>query len=117
MERWSVGRRAFVVAQAGRVHEGQGTLAALGPDVKLGERAHGSVVDIAPTILHALGVPIARDLDGRVIDALFEPQSLARNPVRFVDTYGQRGAISTARSGTPLDQEMIDRLRSLGYVR
>jgi hypothetical protein len=117
MERWSAGKRAFVVAQAGRVREGRGTLAASGSGVKLGAVAQGAVVDIAPTILHALGVPIARDLDGRVIDALFEPRVLASNPVRYVDTYGQRGAISAVRSGTPLDREMIDRLRSLGYVR
>jgi hypothetical protein len=117
MERWRVGKRAFVVAEAGRVREGRGTLTARGPGVKLEGIADGAVVDVAPTILYALGVPIARDLDGRVIEALFEPQFLASNPVRFVDTYGRRGAISAVRSGTPLDQEMIDRLRSLGYVR
>jgi hypothetical protein len=117
MERWHVGRQAFVVAQPGRVREGQGTLAALGTGLKLGARAHGAIVDMAPTILYALGVPIARNLDGRVIEALFEPAFLASHPVRFVDTYGQRGAISAIRGGTPLDQEVIDRLRSLGYVR
>ena len=117
MERWSVGRRAFIVAQAGRVQAGRGTLSAVGPGVKSGADAHGAAVDIAPTILYALGVPISRDLDGRVIEGLFEPQSLARSPVRFVETYGQRGVISAVRSGAPLDQEMIDRLRSLGYVR
>lgn len=117
MNRWREGRRAFVVTQAGRLHEGRGTLAALGPGMKIGTRTDGGALDVAPTILHALGVPVARDLDGRVIDAMFDPGFLASHPVRFVESYGLLGAISTARSGTPLDQEMIDRLRSLGYVR
>ncbi len=40
----------------------------------------------------------------------------ARYPVRHVETYGVPSALR-CRAGQPLDQEMIDRLRSLGYVR
>jgi hypothetical protein len=34
-----------------------------------------------------------------------------------VTTYGPPIAQPSLREGKPLDQEMIDRLRSLGYVR
>ena len=117
VSRWREGKRAFIVTQAGRLHEGEGTLAAIGAGLHAGTRTQGGVLDVAPTILHALGVPIARDLDGHVLDALFDPGFLTRHPVRSVETYGLLGALSAERSGTPLDQEMIDRLRSLGYVR
>jgi hypothetical protein len=111
------GHNVFVITQAGRLHQGRGILAALGAGLQMNPGVHGTVLDVAPTILHALGVPLARDLDGRVVTGLFNTAFLERHPVRFVDTYGRRGAVTAARGEAPLDQEMIDRLRSLGYVR
>jgi type I phosphodiesterase/nucleotide pyrophosphatase len=113
-------QRLFVITQAGRQHEGFGILAALGPGLRAGghvSAVRATVLDVAPTILHALGVPIARDLDGRVVTDLFERETLERHPVREIDSYGLRGTISAVRGGIPLDQETIDRLRSLGYVK
>lgn len=110
-------RRVFLVTQPGRLHQGTGILAALGPGLQPHASVPGSVVDVAPTILHALGVPISRELDGRVVTGLFRPDLLGQHPVREVEAYGPRGPVTAARGGAPLDQEMIDRLRSLGYVR
>ena len=109
--------RVFVISQPGRVHQGAGMMTVRGPGFETTRRVAGTTLDIAPTILHALGVPIARDLDGSVLSGLFSAESLSRFPVRYVSTYGQRGAVSVARGSQPLDQETIDRLRSLGYVR
>jgi hypothetical protein len=81
----------------------------------LGE--HYDATDIAPTILYALGVPASRDLAGKPILDLFTPEFVARYPVRYVTTYGPPVAPSASRRGQPLDQETIDRLRSLGYVK
>lgn len=60
---------------------------------------------------------MVRDLDGRVIEALFAPDSLAKYPVRSVDSYGLKGTVARPRNGQPLDEEAIERLRSLGYLR
>jgi hypothetical protein len=109
--------RVFLVAQPGRIHQGAGTLAVQGPGLQSEARIAGTALDVAPTILHALGVPIARDLDGRVLGGLFTPESLMRLPVRYVSTYGRRGAVTVTRGSEPLDQAVIDRLRSLGYVK
>jgi hypothetical protein len=111
------GRRVFIVAQPGRSQQGPGTLLAQGPGLQNAARISGTPLDVAPTILHALGLPVARDLDGSVLSGLFTPESLLRLPVRYVSTYGRRGAVSVARGNEPLDQEVIDRLRSLGYVK
>lgn len=46
-----------------------------------------SVDDAVPTLLYALGLPIARDLDGRVLTAAFEPALLQRRPLSFVASY------------------------------
>ena len=48
---------------------------------------------------------------------LFAADFARRYPVRQVSTYGVPSAPRAERRGEPLDQEMIDRLRSLGYVR
>jgi Type I phosphodiesterase / nucleotide pyrophosphatase len=69
-------------------------------------------IDIAPTILNLLGVPISRELPGTALPEWFAPA-----PDRYVATYGRPRAEGAPRAGKPLDQEMIDRLRSLGYVK
>jgi hypothetical protein len=77
----------------------------------------GRAMDVAPTILHTLGVPLSRELPGAPLSSLFDPDFVQRYPVRHVATYGPPTTQPADRSGQPLDQEMIDRLRSLGYVK
>lgn len=48
-------------------------------------RAH--LVDLAPTLLYGLGLPVARDLDGTVLTQAFDPAFLARQPLSFVPSY------------------------------
>ena len=74
-----------------------------------------SVTDVAPTILYALGLPLSRELAGHPVAELFG--HVRDEPSRLVPTYGRPFVTSPARAGRPLDQEMIDRLRSLGYIR
>jgi len=71
-------------------------------------------VDVAPTIWWKLGLPLSRELAGKPATDLFGGSASAD---RFVPTYGRPFVETAPRSGKPLDQEMIDRLRSLGYVK
>jgi hypothetical protein len=74
-------------------------------------RGSASVADIAPSILASLGIPLSRELAG-------QPRAAAVPSLpRYVATYGAPFKDDSARRGKPLDQEMIERLRSLGYVR
>ena len=75
------------------------------------------MTSVAPTVLFSLGVPVAVDLSSRPTLALFSRPFLQRHPVRDVTTYGSRRAPGRAGAGAPLDREMIERMRSLGYVR
>ena len=45
------------------------------------------IEDVMPTLLYALGFPIARDLDGRVLTSAFDTSFLARHPLTFVPSY------------------------------
>jgi len=106
-----------VVTQPGRVNAATGLMAITGRASRPGASLTGSATDVTPTVLYALGVPISRQLAGAPLTGLFPAEFTARYPVRQTATYGRRSMKTAARTGQPLDQEMIDRLRSLGYVR
>jgi predicted AlkP superfamily phosphohydrolase/phosphomutase len=60
-----------------------GFFAVMGPNIKHDVRLMGlpaSVFDLAPTILHLYGVPVPREMKGRVLTEIFAPSSaLAKN--------------------------------------
>jgi hypothetical protein len=110
----------MVVTQPGRVQSAVPGILGIGRegfgfDVPI--HAAARVVDVAPTVLYALGVPISRELAGEPLRELFGGTDMNASRERYVSTYGRPFASPAAREGRPLDQEMIDRLRSLGYVK
>jgi Type I phosphodiesterase / nucleotide pyrophosphatase len=108
----------MVVTHPGRVSSAaRGAIAVAGWTAARSTRVEAAFVDVAPTVLFALGIPAARDLSGTPLTALFNERFVERYPARTVGTYGQRTVAAPTRGGQPLDQEMLDRLRSLGYVR
>jgi hypothetical protein len=108
----------MVVTAPGRVTSGaSGRFMMSGPAARSGRTVTAQATDVAPTLLYALGVPISQSLAGAPLVDLFAEPFVARYAVRHVATYGRPEGRATARSGQALDQEMIDRLRSLGYVR
>jgi hypothetical protein len=45
------------------------------------------LVDVLPTVIYGLGLPIARDLDGRVLTDAWDTAFLAGHPLTFVPSY------------------------------
>ena len=112
------GELVFLIAQPGRIATiTHGLAAAAGAHAASGVDLDGRTTSLAPTILHALGIPVSRELAGRPLVRMFDESFATRFPVREVETYGRRALPSGLREGQPLDREMIERLRSLGYVR
>lgn len=65
-----------------------GVLMLLGEGIRAGAFLDGAQqVDVMPTLLYALGFPVARDLDGRVLTGAFESAFLAAHPMAFVPSY------------------------------
>lgn len=65
-----------------------GLLLMRGENVRLGVHlADARIVDLAPTLLYALALPIARDFEGRVLAEAFEPALLQRRALAFVPSY------------------------------
>jgi hypothetical protein len=70
-----------------------GLLLLLGPGIREGGRlTEARLVDVLPTLLYAAGLPIARDLEGKVLRDAFSPEELELHPQTFVPSYeGLRG--------------------------
>jgi predicted AlkP superfamily phosphohydrolase/phosphomutase len=106
------------VAYVSGTHDAEthGLLIAAGPDVAAGaDLGQVSIVDVAPTVLYALGLPVGRDFTGRPVVELFTPDHRSVHPLRTVETWGKprqgRAAASSA------DRELVDELRGLGYLK
>ena len=71
-------------------HEGapDGFLLAYGASVSRGRQpARASVVDVVPTILYFLGLPLGRDMDGYARTDLFQRAFTEARPISFIPTY------------------------------
>jgi predicted AlkP superfamily phosphohydrolase/phosphomutase len=65
-----------------------GFLMAYGASVARGrQQALASVVDVAPTVLYFLGLPIGRDMDGYARADLFQRSFTDERPITFIPTY------------------------------
>ena len=76
-------------AVAGRVdRSSDGVVMLLGEHLRSGSILdRGELIDVAPTILYGLGLPVARDTDGSVLTAAFGTTYLTETPLTFVPSY------------------------------
>ncbi|MEO5753232.1 MAG: alkaline phosphatase family protein [Chthoniobacterales bacterium] len=101
----------------GGTHRLNGILVGRSPAFKEGaEVENARLIDIAPTILHILGVPVPEDMDGQVLVEAFRPEFLHERPV----TAGTAsGTTSDDRATGYTDEESAkveERLQALGYL-
>jgi len=71
-------------------HEGapDGFLLAYGASVaKVRQLRRASIVDVVPTVLYFLGLPIGRDMDGYARTDIFQPAFTEEHPITFIPTY------------------------------
>lgn len=66
-----------------------GFMLAFGSNVAQGRRQRGSIVDVAPTVLYYLGLPVGRDMDGYARTDLFTRAFTAPRPIAFIPTYSK----------------------------
>ena len=70
------------------------------------------LIDIAPTVLHLLGVPVPGDMDGRVLTEIFTDL-----PAVQYEEVDNRKSLEAPAEYTMQETELIEqRLKSLGYV-
>jgi predicted AlkP superfamily phosphohydrolase/phosphomutase len=99
-------------------HAEYGILLACGTSIRAGLQLNGiQIIDVAPTIMRAMGLPIPKNMDGRALKEIFDSS--------FMPPQDQGGNSSISRAspanGTPVfseadEQEVLSRLRDLGYL-
>jgi arylsulfatase A-like enzyme len=100
----------------GGVRAPAGVLFLWGPPVRPGGKLQvPTLFDVAPTALYLLGLPVGRDMDGRVLTEAFSPELFSARPVAWVPTHDQ-GTRPGSDRVSPVDDEVLRELRSLGYV-
>ena len=102
-------------------HRWEGMFLAAGAGIRAGAQTDELViVDVAPLVLHRLGLEIPDDLAGRLPVGIFEPDELAAHPPRMRVAAAYEAEARGAAAGLELDPEeqagVMQRLRALGYV-
>jgi predicted AlkP superfamily phosphohydrolase/phosphomutase len=79
------------------------------------EMAEASLLDLAPTILYYMGLPVPSYMDGRVLSEAFEETFSQANPIQYKDIDLTDKALD---GGVKEDEEalVLEKLRDLGYV-
>jgi len=101
---------------SGGRHHPEGIFLAAGPGIRQGVPLDGArLIDVAPTILYALGLPVPEDMDGRVLTEVFTREHLAASPVRQGPPSMAPPAVE-GHSDRQTDAIIAERLRALGYL-
>ncbi|MBI3948842.1 MAG: alkaline phosphatase family protein [Acidobacteria bacterium] len=75
-----------------------------------------SILDVTPTLLTLMGLPVGADMDGRVMKRAFRDGFLDRHPIRYISTYDVNVRADDVPIESPMDDQILERLRALGYI-
>jgi predicted AlkP superfamily phosphohydrolase/phosphomutase len=111
----------IVEISSGRVsgtHHHEGICILWGKQVKAGAELRGaSILDVTPTALMLMGLPVARDMDGRALEEAVNDRFLQAYPVGYRETYEDR--VKPAQEGSAevaMPEELVKKLKTLGYL-
>jgi predicted AlkP superfamily phosphohydrolase/phosphomutase len=92
-----------------------GIFIAAGPDIDPGAEPEGlRVIDVPPTVLYAIGLPVAEDFAGRAQIELFTGAFRDAHPLQAIPTWG--APREGENRASEVDEELVDQLRALGYI-
>jgi predicted AlkP superfamily phosphohydrolase/phosphomutase len=99
-------------------HRREGILIASGKGIKTNFNIKGAtLVDIAPTALYLLNLPIPNDMDGNVLTTMFREDWIKGHPIRHKEKESKDSSPETKTELSLEEMEMVKkRLRSLGYL-
>jgi predicted AlkP superfamily phosphohydrolase/phosphomutase len=99
------------------MHRDYGMLIMNGPGIRKGSTIDGAVIhDIAPTVLHTMGLPVPADMDGHVLAEAFAGDYMDAFPIKIAGLSAASGAASEADYTEEGEKEILERLQGLGYL-
>ncbi|MEJ2733197.1 MAG: alkaline phosphatase family protein [Anaerolineae bacterium] len=99
------------------MHRDYGMLIMNGPGISPGSTIENAAIhDIAPTILHTMGLPVPADMDGRVLVDAFVPGYLESFPVRVAEPAAPTESSPGTSYNEEGEKEIMERLEGLGYL-
>ncbi|MGY6274805.1 alkaline phosphatase family protein [Methylomonas sp. MgM2] len=98
-------------------HRDFGVFVMSGPGIKKDVFLHSAcLLDVTPTLLTALGLPVGEDMDGRPLDVFDPPRNVETIP-SWDAVPGDAGQHPKSRMPDPAEsKEVFDRLVALGYI-
>jgi predicted AlkP superfamily phosphohydrolase/phosphomutase len=100
-------------------HRMEGMFAALGSAFRAGAMLHddANLLDLAPTVLHLLGIPVPSDMDGRVLNEILSGSRNGSAPLPYpTSVVSENGAPTSSGYSAEEDLAIQQRLADLGYL-
>jgi predicted AlkP superfamily phosphohydrolase/phosphomutase len=99
-------------------HRLEGVLSLYGRGIKQGATLEGAeLLDVFPTVFALLGEPLSRQLPGKVLAEAFELPTSGRVHLDYVDAYPPLPSRASSAPSEEIDANVLERLKSLGYIR
>lgn len=100
-------------------HSGEGIIIISGKNIRKSfEISEASVLDVTPTILALLNLPIGKDMDGKVIVEAIESRFLKEYPVTYIESWEEENSSleGITERDHQSDEDIRSKLAELGYL-
>lgn len=99
-------------------HDPTAAIIMAGPHVRRSETIeNATALDITPTILSLMDLPVAGDMDGRPIVRAFEPDTWTLHPLTSIDTYEDRVERDVQEMPEFSRPNIVQELKAIGYIQ
>lgn len=107
-----------VIPYRGGDHLPYGAFLAKGPGIKPGYfAADASVLDLTPTLLYLYNLPLADDMDGRIMYDIFTDEIILNRQAENIASYETGKRTNSSLTSSSADEDIKQQLRSLGYAK
>ncbi len=108
------------VSRPSGIHRREGIFLAMGKHIKQALQIRdANIVDVFPTVLFTMGIPVPKDTDGKVLTGIFKEDFIQSNPIKIG---GQQETVEhmqaqDERAYSDSEAALIEeRLKGLGYI-
>jgi len=107
-----------VISKLSGVHRMDGIILAQGPHIRRNALIEGAgIIDVAPTVLYALGMAIPSDMDGKTLNGLFEEVYTEQTTASYTDERKVEDVASDEYGYSEEEEESVRlKLEALGYL-